>query len=50
MQVSDTKGFVCHGFDTRGIALTVESPYPRERIIKAQLPQISELEPFKTVL
>lgn len=42
-------GFGCHGSDTRGITLTVESPYPRQWIVKAQLPQMHEMEHLKMV-
>jgi hypothetical protein len=42
-------GFSYHGFGTRDIALTVESPYPWGWIVKPQLPPIHKLQPFREV-
>jgi hypothetical protein len=40
MTICQTTGFGCHSFNTRGISLTFESPYLRQRIVKARIPQI----------
>jgi hypothetical protein len=46
MIVCQATGFGCHSFIIRGITLTVESPYPQQQTVKAQLPQIRVREPL----